>query len=75
MRCAAGPLLTLHVDKDATKRIKTDAENNYRGSSASTSMASSGVASGGSTSDSQHGSEPPPSRRQRMDSGASSTLR
>lgn len=34
-------------------------------------MASNGVASGGSTSDSQHGSEPPPSRRQRMDSGAS----
>ncbi|KAK8114430.1 high mobility group protein- variant 1 [Apiospora kogelbergensis] len=57
-------------DKDASKRIKTDADSGYRGSSSSISMGSNGIA-GGSGSESQPGSEPPPTRKQRMSSTAS----
>lgn len=64
------PLLTPIVDKDASKRIKTDADSGYRGSSSSISMGSNGIA-GGSGSESQPGSEPPPTRKQRMSSTAS----
>ncbi|KAK8027393.1 High mobility group protein B3 [Apiospora marii] len=42
-------------DKDASKRIKTDADSGYRGSSSSISLGSNGLA-GGSGSDSQPGS-------------------
>ncbi|KAK7970479.1 hypothetical protein PG988_009552 [Apiospora saccharicola] len=57
-------------DKDASKRIKTDADSGYRGSSSSISLGSNGL-TGGSGSESQPGSEPPPSRKQRMSSIAS----
>ncbi|KAK7988973.1 hypothetical protein PG989_009288 [Apiospora arundinis] len=57
-------------DKDASKRIKMEADSGYRGSSSSISMGSNGI-TGGSGSESQPGSEPPPSRKQRMSSIAS----
>ncbi|KAK8088850.1 hypothetical protein PG997_003811 [Apiospora hydei] len=57
-------------DKDASKRIKTEADSGFRGSSSSISMGSNGIACG-SGSESQPGSEPPPTRKQRMSSIAS----
>lgn len=62
------------LEKDASKRLKTDGDS-VRGSSTSGgSIGPSGTTSGsgtGSGSESQHGSEPPPSRQQRLGSIAS----
>lgn len=60
------------IEKDASKRLKTECDS-IRGSSTSGgSIGASGTTSGTvSGSDSQPGSEPPPSRQQRMGSSAS----
>ncbi|KAI1178713.1 hypothetical protein F4777DRAFT_575653 [Nemania sp. FL0916] len=59
-------------EKDAAKRLKTDAESTRGSSTSAASIGPGGTTSGtGSGSESQHGSEPPPSRRQRLDSIAS----
>jgi hypothetical protein len=64
------------TEKDAAKRLKTDAESTRGSSTSGTSIGPGGTTSGtGSGSESQHGSEPPPSRQQRLGSIASmSTL-
>ncbi|KAI0863298.1 hypothetical protein F4860DRAFT_80772 [Xylaria cubensis] len=54
-------------EKDAAKRLKTDAEST-RGSSTSGASIGPGGATSGSGSESQQGSEPPPSRQQRLSS-------
>ncbi|KAF2968744.1 hypothetical protein GQX73_g4841 [Xylaria multiplex] len=59
-------------EKDAAKRLKTDPESTRGSSTSGTSIGPGGTTSGtGSGSESQHGSEPPPSRRQRLGSIAS----
>ncbi|KAJ2976530.1 hypothetical protein NUW58_g8060 [Xylaria curta] len=59
-------------EKDAAKRLKTDAESTRGSSTSGTSIGPGGATSGtGSGSESQHGSEPPPSRQQRLGSIAS----
>ncbi|KAI0452753.1 hypothetical protein F5B21DRAFT_323299 [Xylaria acuta] len=56
-------------EKDAAKRLKTDAESTRGSSTSGASIGPGGATSGtGSGSESQHGSEPPPSRRQRLGS-------
>ncbi|KAI1310470.1 hypothetical protein F5Y03DRAFT_41026 [Xylaria venustula] len=59
-------------EKDAAKRLKTDAESTRGSSTSGVSIGPGGTTSGtGSGSESQHGSEPPPSRQQRLGSIAS----
>ncbi|KAI8944688.1 hypothetical protein F4801DRAFT_585178 [Xylaria longipes] len=59
-------------EKDAAKRLKIDVESTRGSSTSGASIGPGGATSGtGSGSESQHGSEPPPSRRQRLDSIAS----
>ncbi|KAJ8125992.1 hypothetical protein O1611_g7646 [Lasiodiplodia mahajangana] len=59
-------------EKDAAKRLKTDAESTRGSSTSGGSIGPGGTTSGnGSGSESQHGSEPPPSRQQRLGSIAS----
>ncbi|KAI1356290.1 hypothetical protein F5Y01DRAFT_74736 [Xylaria sp. FL0043] len=59
-------------EKDAAKRLKTDAESTRGSSTSAVSIGPGGTTSGtGSGSESQHGSEPPPSRQQRLGSIAS----
>ncbi|KAI0870041.1 hypothetical protein GGS24DRAFT_125862 [Hypoxylon argillaceum] len=59
-------------EKDAAKRLKTDAESARGSSTSGGSMGPSRTTSGtGSGSESQQGSEPPPSRQQRLGSIAS----
>ncbi|GAW19932.1 hypothetical protein ANO14919_094250 [Xylariales sp. No.14919] len=59
-------------EKDAAKRLKTDAESTRGSSTSGASIGPGGTTSGtGSGSESQHGSEPPPSRQQRLGSIAS----
>ncbi|KAI0600847.1 hypothetical protein F4775DRAFT_507694 [Biscogniauxia sp. FL1348] len=59
-------------EKDASKRLKTESDSTRGSSTSGGSMGPSGTTSGaGSGSDSQPGSEPPPSRQQRMGSVAS----
>lgn len=64
--------LTAIIEKDVSKRLKTESDS-LRGSSTSGgSTGASGTTSGTvSGSDSQPGSEPPPTRQQRMGSSAS----
>ncbi|KAI0428800.1 hypothetical protein F5Y09DRAFT_332303 [Xylaria sp. FL1042] len=63
---------TQSQEKDAAKRLKTDAESTRGSSTSGVSIGPGGTTSGtGSGSESQHGSEPPPSRRQRLGSIAS----
>ncbi|KAK5624615.1 hypothetical protein RRF57_000331 [Xylaria bambusicola] len=60
------------LEKDAAKRLKTDAESTRGSSTSGVSIGPGGTTSGtGSGSESQHGSEPPPSRQQRLGSIAS----
>ncbi|KAI1122393.1 hypothetical protein F5Y10DRAFT_76085 [Nemania abortiva] len=59
-------------EKDAAKRLKTDADSTRGSSTSGGSIGPGGTTSGnGSGSESQHGSEPPPSRQQRLGSIAS----
>ncbi|KAI0102933.1 hypothetical protein GGR51DRAFT_562137 [Nemania sp. FL0031] len=59
-------------EKDVAKRLKTDAESTRGSSTSGGSIGPGGTTSGnGSGSESQHGSEPPPSRQQRLGSIAS----
>ncbi|RYO91279.1 hypothetical protein DL766_002050 [Monosporascus sp. MC13-8B] len=59
-------------EKDASKRIKTGSDSTPGSSTSAGSTGPSGTASGAvSGSESQHGSEPPPSRQQRMGSSVS----
>ncbi|KAI0553789.1 hypothetical protein F4679DRAFT_436599 [Xylaria curta] len=59
-------------EKDAAKRLKTDAESTRGSSTSGASIGPGGATSGtGSGSESQQGSEPPPSRQQRLGSMAS----
>ncbi|KAI0442481.1 hypothetical protein F4803DRAFT_551066 [Xylaria telfairii] len=59
-------------EKDAAKRLKTDAESTRGSSTSGASIGPGGATSGtGSGSESQQGSEPPPSRQQRLGSIAS----
>ncbi|KAI1640441.1 hypothetical protein F4809DRAFT_637569 [Biscogniauxia mediterranea] len=59
-------------EKDASKRLKTESDSTRGSSTSGGSMGPSATTSGaGSGSDSQPGSEPPPSRQQRMGSVAS----
>ncbi|KAI0515283.1 hypothetical protein F5B22DRAFT_646858 [Xylaria bambusicola] len=59
-------------EKDVAKRLKTDAESTRGSSTSGVSIGPGGTTSGtGSGSESQHGSEPPPSRQQRLGSIAS----
>ncbi|KAI1369234.1 hypothetical protein F5Y08DRAFT_334647 [Xylaria arbuscula] len=59
-------------EKDAAKRLKTDAESTRGSSTSGGSIGPGATTSGtGSGSESQHGSEPPPSRQQRLGSIAS----
>ncbi|KAI1739331.1 hypothetical protein F4680DRAFT_143547 [Xylaria scruposa] len=58
--------------QDAAKRLKTDAESTRGSSTSGASIGPGGATSGtGSGSESQQGSEPPPSRQQRLGSMAS----
>jgi hypothetical protein len=59
-------------ERDAAKRLKTDAEST-RGSSTSGASSGTGGTTNGTASgtESQHGSEPPPSRQQRLGSATS----
>ncbi|KAI3323520.1 hypothetical protein HD806DRAFT_522676 [Xylariaceae sp. AK1471] len=60
------------TEKDAAKRLKTDIESTRGSSTSAASIGPGGTTSGtGSGSESQHGSEPPPSRQQRLGSIAS----
>ncbi|TGJ82562.1 hypothetical protein E0Z10_g6233 [Xylaria hypoxylon] len=59
-------------EKDVAKRLKTDAESTRGSSTSGASIGPGGTTSGtGSGTESQHGSEPPPSRRQRLGSTVS----
>ncbi|KAI1429972.1 hypothetical protein F5Y12DRAFT_214679 [Xylaria sp. FL1777] len=59
-------------EKDVAKRLKTDVESTRGSSTSGVSIGPGGTTSGtGSGSESQHGSEPPPSRQQRLGSIAS----
>ncbi|KAI3342732.1 hypothetical protein F4824DRAFT_494532 [Ustulina deusta] len=59
-------------EKDTAKRLKTDAESTRGSSTSGVSIGPGGTTSGnGSGSESQPGSEPPPSRQQRLGSIAS----
>lgn len=59
-------------EKDASKRLKTGSDSTRGSSTGAGSVGPSGTASGAvSGSESQHGSEPPPSRQQRMGSSVS----
>ncbi|KAI1756537.1 hypothetical protein F4782DRAFT_526223 [Xylaria castorea] len=59
-------------EKDTAKRLKTDAESTRGSSTSGASIGPGGTTSGtGSGSESQQGSEPPPSRQQRLGSIAS----
>ncbi|KAI0175695.1 hypothetical protein GGR52DRAFT_324915 [Hypoxylon sp. FL1284] len=58
--------------QDASKRLKLESSDGFRGSSTSCSTGASGTNSGTvSGSDSQPGSEPPPTRQQRLGSSTS----
>lgn len=66
------PMANQDLEKDAAKRLKTDAESARGSSTSGGSMGPSRTTSGtGSGSESQQGSEPPPSRQQRLGSIAS----
>ncbi|KAI0200309.1 hypothetical protein F4808DRAFT_166274 [Astrocystis sublimbata] len=57
------------LEKESAKRLKTSAESTRGSSTSVTSVGQGGTTSGtGSGSESQHGSEPPPSRHQRLSS-------
>lgn len=59
-------------ERDAAKRLKTDAESTRGSSTSGGSIGTGGMTNGtASGSESQHGSEPPPSRQQRLGSIAS----
>ncbi|RYP59891.1 hypothetical protein DL769_008356 [Monosporascus sp. CRB-8-3] len=59
-------------EKDASKRLKTGSDSTRGSSTGAGSVGPSGTANGAvSGSESQHGSEPPPSRQQRMGSSVS----
>lgn len=58
-------------EKDAAKRLKTDAESTRGSSTSRASTGPGGTSGNGSGSESHNGSEPPPSRQQRLDSIAS----
>ncbi|KAI0401255.1 hypothetical protein F4802DRAFT_609535 [Xylaria palmicola] len=62
----------IRPEKDAAKRLKTDVESTRGSSTSGASIGPGGATSGSaSRSESQHGSEPPPSRQQRLGSIAS----